>query len=206
MPPHASRAAPQWNRTGHESQPSFSAVVHGRVRELTGGHEKRLPPTPMSPGYASSNSDLVALVQVSAALERRLVAGDLPDDALRRMSAVAAMPTGRGAFVPAHAPAAASGLYHGAAPAPSHADDVHGKPKHTFRNPLARSRLKGNAKQHKEDVALAAPFSLDHYHAPGETPPPPPPKSPPQNNPHLSGWRRFANTSRGTHHAPAVPG
>ncbi|KAK7055304.1 hypothetical protein R3P38DRAFT_2600206 [Favolaschia claudopus] len=82
----------------------FHAVVHGRVREASNSRpnggtwspesrrqnsvDKRLPPmppeTPMSPGYASS--ELADLLASTAALEARLERGELPGEALRRLS------------------------------------------------------------------------------------------------------------------------
>ncbi|KAF7328945.1 hypothetical protein MVEN_02524400 [Mycena venus] len=99
---------------GSTGKRGFRAVVHGRVREAGGsssrpnggswsagqshdlgswgshqsGSDKRLPDmppqTPLSPGYASA--DLAELLAEAAALEQRLERGELPGEALRRMS------------------------------------------------------------------------------------------------------------------------
>ncbi|KAJ6531098.1 hypothetical protein B0H19DRAFT_470021 [Mycena capillaripes] len=116
---------------------TFTCVVHGRVREppvrrapvpLTQRTpEKRLPlPPPPSPGFASY-SDLTALVENAAALERRLVAGELPADVIRRLSM---RPPPVNTEV---APAAVVPLI-------QESEGEHGKTKHTFRNPLAKKR------------------------------------------------------------------
>ncbi|KAJ7878980.1 hypothetical protein B0H14DRAFT_1621090 [Mycena olivaceomarginata] len=78
----------------HTQGQTFSSVVHSRVHEAparpTPAQNKHLPPPPSSPGYTNtnrmSNAELMALVANAAALERRLLAGDLPADVLKRLS------------------------------------------------------------------------------------------------------------------------
>ncbi|KAJ6617993.1 hypothetical protein B0H10DRAFT_2031669 [Mycena sp. CBHHK59/15] len=156
---------------GHLHQHSFSAVVHGRVREGgapskgkgradSHGGEKRLPlpPTPLSPGYAG-NAELAELLEEAAALEQRLVAGELPGEALRRMSmgqvmsaapVVTVLPQ-RSVSANAAEPGNRSGGEGGGRPA-----------KHTFRNPLARSRSDRKAKQPKQEAHPVASSSTNN--------------------------------------------
>ncbi|KAJ7029391.1 hypothetical protein C8F04DRAFT_1116779 [Mycena alexandri] len=135
-----------------ESKPrlgqTFTSVVHGRIREPTRvparGTDKRLPSSPRPPGRTpvspssrqSIDPTLTALVANAAALERRLVAGELPAEVLRRLSAHP-QPLGKDEVVPEP---------------PSSSEEVHepvGKPKYSrFHNPLTRKRSK-----HKEDAA-----------------------------------------------------
>ncbi|KAJ7264880.1 hypothetical protein B0H12DRAFT_1101278 [Mycena haematopus] len=73
----------------HSQGQTFSSVVYPRVHETPARQtQKRLPPPPPSPQYTNraSNADLTVLVANAAALERRLVAGELPADVLKRLS------------------------------------------------------------------------------------------------------------------------
>ncbi|KAF7314399.1 hypothetical protein MKEN_00912600 [Mycena kentingensis (nom. inval.)] len=68
---------------------SSSAIIHSRMREKTPRpRNKQLPPTPaMTPAMATE--DLAALLSDAAALERRLMTGDLPAETIRRLSHMA---------------------------------------------------------------------------------------------------------------------
>jgi hypothetical protein len=147
-----------------------SIVVHGRVREpATRQREKRLPPPPPSPGYVTS-SDLAGLVEDAAALERRLLAGELPGEVLR-LGAAADV---RGAAV--HPAAVASFLS-------ANPELAKGKSRHLFRNPLAHGSSRKEKQQPKSAVVHVVPSMRS-----SSLPEPPPPQ--------LSGWRKLTSTTR----------
>ncbi|KAJ6501913.1 hypothetical protein C8R45DRAFT_604880 [Mycena sanguinolenta] len=78
----------------HTQGQTFSSVVYPRVHETPARKAPRLPlPASPSPKYPNnnrnnriSNAELLALVANAAALERKLVAGELPADVLKRLS------------------------------------------------------------------------------------------------------------------------
>ncbi|KAJ7766636.1 hypothetical protein B0H16DRAFT_369094 [Mycena metata] len=134
-----------------ESKPrlgqTFTSVVHHRVREPTRvpvrGAGKRLPSSPRPQGRIppspssrqSIDPTLTALVANAAALEQRLVAGELPAEVLRRLSA-RPQPLEKDEVVP-EPPTSIEEVY----------EPVE-KAKHSrFHIPLARKRSK-----HKEDA------------------------------------------------------
>ncbi|KAJ7685735.1 hypothetical protein DFH06DRAFT_49708 [Mycena polygramma] len=171
---------------------AFSSIVHGRVREMPTrrtperrlpppsrriSDRKRLPPPPLSPGYAGS-SDLTALLASAAALEQRLVAGELPADMLRRLSARPQPVATKAAHAPTSVPAP------GAPPLQPSSKDPEHKAKHSFiRNPLSKKRLK----KLKEEPD---PNAMDESTWFTETT-------------HKSSWRKLASTARQTK-SPAV--
>nr|GAT44160.1 predicted protein [Mycena chlorophos] len=205
---------------------SFSAVVHGRVRETTEhpkagpsrhywDEDKSLPPMPMSPGYATGN-DLAELMAEAALLEQRLERGELPAEALRRLSRISMrlppkVPTGPAPPVP---------------PLPLHQQQQNIaplKPRRSLRNPLSRSRSDRRPAEVQEDVRplassstsnllSVAPLTEATLPAPeqvvllrtstnsSDIPPTPPPKSPGAR--YFSSLRRLASTSRNLAVAP----
>ncbi|KAF7363992.1 hypothetical protein MSAN_01057900 [Mycena sanguinolenta] len=83
----------------HNQGQTFSSVVYPRVHETPARKAPRIPlPASPSPKYPKnnnnsrnsnnriSNAELLALVANAAALERKLVAGELPADVLKRLS------------------------------------------------------------------------------------------------------------------------
>jgi hypothetical protein len=186
-PPIASSSNSSSN--SHQGQ-SFSSVVHGRVREPTPRskreHEKRLPPPPPSPGYTSSISDLTALVENAAALERRLVAGELPADFLKRLSSLGAPPpVNKDAPVTIVPPSRSSSKES----AETHGE---GKAKHGhgfMRNPLGKKRSRKQLKEGLSDLPPAHAHEESTWFAEAAT---------------LSGWRKLASTSR--HKSPTIAG
>ncbi|KAJ7159821.1 hypothetical protein C8R43DRAFT_345581 [Mycena crocata] len=141
---------------------SFTAVVHGRVREGGSGwdsgntkwdagtsngwdgrererEEKRLPlpPMPLSPGFASG--ELAELLAQAASLEQRLEKGELPGEALRRMS----MRPGPSNASASQAPPPA------VPPIPTPAGATV-KSQRSFRNPLTRSRSERRPKAQRD--------------------------------------------------------
>ncbi|KAF7310879.1 hypothetical protein HMN09_00631100 [Mycena chlorophos] len=125
---------------------SFSAVVHGR--------DKSLPPMPMSPGYATGN-DLAELMAEAALLEQRLERGELPAEALRRLSRISMrlppkVPPGPAPPVP---------------PLPLHQQQQNIaplKPRRSLRNPLSRSRSDRRPAEVQEDVRPLASSSTSN--------------------------------------------
>ncbi|KAF7305121.1 hypothetical protein MKEN_01227300 [Mycena kentingensis (nom. inval.)] len=209
---------------GAQKPHTFSAVVHGRVREQTAstrwnGHagtskaavaEKKLPlpPTPLSPGYASG--DLAELLAEAAALERRLERGELPAEALRRLSRMSMRPPPK--FVapppPAFTPLADHQMQQNVAPLNIKAQR---QAQRSIRNPLGRSRSARKAREDVQAARLPASSSTSDLlesttsispdqvvilrtSSSSDIPPTPPPKSPGAK--YFSSLRRLASTSR----------
>ncbi|KAJ7641432.1 hypothetical protein FB45DRAFT_900204 [Roridomyces roridus] len=102
-----------------------------------------LPPMPTSPGFAST--ELAELLAEAAALESRLEKGELPGEALRRMSM---RPSGQ---VPAPVPVPPM------PPMPEATAPIKPlKPQRSFRNPLTRSRSDRRAAVPERPAAVAS--------------------------------------------------
>ncbi|KAJ7475126.1 hypothetical protein B0H11DRAFT_2034191 [Mycena galericulata] len=200
---------------------SFSAIVHGRVREGAGpaagsgrntdkwGHER--------PGYASG--ELAQLLAEAAALEVRLERGELPGEALRRRSM--RPPPGRQGQGPAPPmPSMLSVVGEDKDKGREGAREL--KPQRSFRNPLSRSRSERRVRT--DDVRPTAASSMGNLLALADdaqmaraplsptdsVPPTPPPKSPgfAGSTRYFSSLRRLASTSRslGAAGAPGARG
>ncbi|KAJ7481055.1 hypothetical protein B0H11DRAFT_2024084 [Mycena galericulata] len=179
-PPRTQHAppSPDWRAQGQ----TFSSVVHPRVCDPPlRTHEKRLPPTPtpLTPGFLGS--ELAVLVEDAAALERRLAAGELPAEPLRRLS-VRPPPVSKDAEPAVEVEASFA--------APGNVEVVSGlktRPMYVFRNPLAR--------KHKEDSGHAHPEHgsghAEHEHATSRWFAGPAPTTVP-----FSSWRKLASTPR----------
>ncbi|KAF7306897.1 hypothetical protein MIND_00482200 [Mycena indigotica] len=190
---------------GTQKPLTFSAVVHGRVREPARGPvqhgeiEKKLPlpPTPMSPGYASG--DLAELLAEAAALEQRLERGELPAEALRRLSRLSARPPPKFSAPPPPL----------VTPLPVHQQQQNVaplKPLRSIRNPLGRSRSDRRPRDDQDSRPIAS-ASMGNLlsetpdqvvilrtSTSSDIPPTPPPKSPGAR--YFSSLRRLASTSR----------
>ncbi|KAJ7186815.1 hypothetical protein C8R46DRAFT_1273694 [Mycena filopes] len=160
---------------------SFSAVVHGRVREGSAGasssssvptrgrsvygrregggnhsrsgSDKQLPPMPLSPGYASG--ELAQLLAEAADLELRLERGELPGEALRRLSMRPPPRSGGVSLVDAPpVPALPAGVQQ--QQPQGHAQGSALKPQRSLRNPLGRSRSERRTKAKEEGRPVAS--------------------------------------------------
>jgi len=140
-------------------RPSLSIVVHAQTREPAPPppmrkREKRLPPTPtpLRADY-TSNSDLAALLSDAAALERVLLTGELPADAIRHLSAHPPPPVSKD-FALGKTLAAHPAFFDGRpATGPSLQCSAGAKMKRAFYDQLLRKR----SPKQKGGVAAAAP-------------------------------------------------